>query len=141
MRGKVADFKTTGDFAVLNFSGHTTRYAYRLIEFRIWSSGSINRADEMEAVITTGKTAGNPAAPDLSDAGTIGVATGQQGNYSDEYSQLVDDLYLITQNIILTANDYQGNNDVNYFCRFVSEKMTGPEEAAANYKQFAISDG
>ena len=30
---------------------------------------------------------------------------------------------------------------VNWQCRFVAEKMSGPEEAAANYKQFTISDG
>ena len=30
--------------------------------------------------------------------------------------------------------------DVNWQCRFESVKMTGAEEAAVNYKQFAISD-
>jgi len=29
---------------------------------------------------------------------------------------------------------------VNWQCRFVSEKMNGPEEAVTNYKQFLISD-
>ena len=29
---------------------------------------------------------------------------------------------------------------VNWQCRFESVKMSGPEEAVANYKQFAISD-
>jgi len=32
------------------------------------------------------------------------------------------------------------NGPVNWQCRSVSEKMTGPEEAATNYKQYAISD-
>ena len=144
MRGKVGDFKTTGDSEILNFSGSKTGYGYRLVEFRIWSTVSINTADEMEAIITTGKTAANPAAPDFSNQGTIGVATWQDGTdekYGPQHASLVDDLYMITQNIILTANDYQGDSDINYFCRFVSEKMSGAEEAAVNYKQFTISDG
>ena len=33
------------------------------------------------------------------------------------------------------------SNAVNWQCRFESVKMTGAEEAAVNYKQFAISDG
>ena len=32
------------------------------------------------------------------------------------------------------------NHPVNWQCRFESVKMTGPEEAAVNYKQFSISD-
>jgi len=32
------------------------------------------------------------------------------------------------------------SSDVNWQCRFESVKMSGPEEAATNYKQFAISD-
>jgi len=41
---------------------------------------------------------------------------------------------------LLTVTNVE-SHDVNWQCRFVKEKMTGPEEAAANYKQFTISDG
>ena len=34
-----------------------------------------------------------------------------------------------------------GGEPVNWQCRFESVKMSGPEEAVANYKQFTISDG
>ena len=33
-----------------------------------------------------------------------------------------------------------GSDPINWQCRFESVKMTGAEEAAVNYKQFAISD-
>jgi hypothetical protein len=57
-------------------------------------------------------------------------------------ASIVNDTFLITQNLILAVVDtYTGSPaDVNWQCRFVSEKMTGPEEAATNYKQYAISD-
>tara|TARA_Y100000004_G_C8749999_1_gene341965 strand:+ start:148 stop:603 length:456 start_codon:yes stop_codon:yes gene_type:complete len=142
MRGKVADYKTTSAVEKLNFSGHKEGYAYKLIEFRIWSTVSINVADEMEAIITTNKTPADPASPDFSNPGTIGVATWQDGSdekYGPQSASIVDDSYLITQDLLLTANDYQGDSDINYFCRFKSVKVSGAEAAVANYKQFLIS--
>jgi len=55
---------------------------------------------------------------------------------------VLNDKFLITQNLILTAKDtYPGSPmAVNWQCTFESVKMTGPEEAVTNYKQFAISD-
>jgi len=42
----------------------------------------------------------------------------------------------------LAVQDVQTGSpiDVNWQCRFESVKMSGAEEAAVNYKQFAISD-
>ena len=145
MRGQVKDFKSTGAFEILNFSGHKTGYAYRLTEFRIWAASGVNSNDELDAIITAGKTVADPAAPDFSDPGTIGVACWKNTSnpsYGLNYAELVDDTFLITQNLILSASDHQDDSaTINYFCRFVSEKMAGPEQAVTNYKQYLISDG
>jgi len=54
---------------------------------------------------------------------------------------IVNDTFLITQNLILMVQDTGGGNlPINWQCRFVSVKMTGPEEAATNFRQFTISD-
>jgi len=53
--------------------------------------------------------------------------------------KVINDTYVITQNLILMVQNSNGQA-INWQCRFESVKMTGAEEAAVNYKQFAISD-
>jgi len=55
---------------------------------------------------------------------------------------LVNDTFLITQNLILSVIDTVAGSPlpVNWQCRFVSVKMNDAEEAATNFKQFTISD-
>jgi len=144
MRGTVNDFKTTGQVETLNFSGHKGKgIAYRLTEFRIWPVAGANTSDEMNASITAAKTAADPSVPNFTDEGLIGNAcwvNSSSEQYGPQYASLVNDTYLITQNLLLTADDHQGSSAVNYHCRFTAVKMSGSEEAAANFKQFAISD-
>ena len=68
------------------------------------------------------------------------IAPGDKSDSST--SSIVNDTYLITQDLILAVVDTIAGSpmDVNWQCRFVSVKMTGPEEAVTNYKQFMISD-
>ncbi len=144
MRGQIASFKVAGEHETLNFSGYKPGYAYRLVEFRVWPSSGTNSNDELEGIITAAKTVADPAAPDFSDQGTIGVACWENNSseqYGPNYASLVDDTFLITQNLLLSANDYSGDSPINWFCRFAGEKMSGPEEAVTNYKQYLISDG
>ena len=141
MRGKTA----SGETEVLNFSGYKPGYAYRLIEFQIYPTTAIGTTgSELTATITAGKTAQSPPEADFSDEGLIGVCNyGADAaiNPGQPYS-IVNDIFLITQNLILMVRDTSGNDHaVNWQCRFVAEKMSGPEEAVANYKQFTISDG
>ena len=140
MRGQTASGKTE----TLNFSGYKPGYAYRLTEFTLYPSTNILGAHyEMVGSITAGKTAIAPTDPNFNDEGLIGTAVVENHEgyaYPITYNSVVNDLFLITQNLILMVQDEVGNA-VNWQCRFVSEKMSGSEEAAANYKQYLISDG
>ena len=142
MRGQTA----SGETEVLNFSGHKPGYAYRLVEFELWGSTGLGTATaEMWATITAGKTAVTPTDPNFNNEGLIGTShfffSSAQPTVTD-ISSVVNDTFLITQNLILMVIDTAGAGaPVNWQCRFVMEKMNGPEEAANNYKQYLISDG
>jgi len=138
MRGQTA----SGQQEVLNFSGITDGYAYRLTEFQIYPGTNIGLSSaQFTGTITAGKTAVTPTEPNFNNEALIGCALHQFASALDGDSNMsvVNDTFLITQNLILMVQDTQ-SNPVNWQCRFVSVKMTGPEEATANYKQFAISD-
>jgi len=142
MRGQTA----SGEQEVLNFSGYKPAYAYRLVEFSLFPSTAIGGANvELEATLTAGKTFEDPENPNFNNEGLIGTAlfgmTTSAANPKLGYS-VINDTFLITQNLILAVIDTQVGSPqaVNWQCRFESVKMTGPEEAATNYKQYAISD-
>jgi hypothetical protein len=140
MRGKT----NSGETEVLNFSGHKSGYGYKLTEFELYPSTAIGSAGgELVGTITAGKTAVAPTDPDFSNEGLIGsavffIAAGNLGPYADS---VINDTFLITQNLILMVQNTGGGNEpVNWQCRFESVKMSGPEQAVTNYKQFLISD-
>jgi len=141
MRGQTA----SGGQEVLNFGKYKAGYAYKLTEFVLYGSTSIGTANaEMMGTITAGKTAVTPTDPNFNDDGLIGTSKFVDSSdirYPFFITSIVNDTFLITQNLILMVQDTGGSNyPVNWQCRFESVKMTGPEEAAVNYKQFAISD-
>jgi len=144
MRGKTASDQTE----VLNFSGYKPGYAYRLTEFKLWPSIDAVLAGgdfSLRGAITMGKATNFTSnAPDFNQQGLIGNAWFRIGNSISETLQslsLVNDTALITQNLLLHVIDVGSSaGAVNWQCRFESVKMSGPEEAATNYKQFAISD-
>jgi len=144
MRGKTASDTTE----VLNFSGQTKGYAYRLTEFKLWPSVDAVLAGgdfNMRGAVTMDKGTNLAAqAPDFNNEGLIGNAWFRIGNTTTETLQslsLVNDTALITQNLILHVIDVGTSAAaVNWQCRFESVKMSGPEEAVTNYKQFTISD-
>ena len=140
MRGKT----TSGSTETLNFSGHKSGYGYKLTEFQVFPSESIGTSGgELAASITAGKTAADPQDPNFEDEGLIGNAIfffsdNNSGPYVDS---VVNDTFLITQNLLLKViNTSGGGKPINWQCRFESVKMSGPEEAVTNYKQFLISD-
>jgi len=140
MRGQTA----SGETEVLNFSGYKPGYAYRLTEFKLYPSTGIGSAtNEMVGSITAGKTAITPTDPDFSNDGLIGTCQ-QTSNSNQAYpsstNTVINDTYMITQNLILMVQDTATSTPINWQCRFESVKMTGPEEAAVNFKQFSISD-
>ena len=139
MRGQTA----SGETEVLNFSGYKPGYAYKLVEFKLWPSTNIQGTSvECMGSITAGKTAVTPTDPNFNADGLIGTVIWADHNeygYGPYTDSLVNDTFLITQNLILMVQE-TGGTPVNWQCRFESVKMTGAEEAAVNYKQFAISD-
>jgi len=141
MRGKTA----SGGTEVLNFSGYKPGYAYRLVDFRVFPSTAVGSSTfELIGSVTAGKTYEDPENPNFNNEGLIGtvVLTGSSSYDLQPGYSVVNDLFLITQNLILAVVDTKVGSpmDVNWQCRFVAEKMSGPEEAVANYKQFTISD-
>jgi len=151
MRGSTA----SGLYEILNFSGYKPGYAYRMTEFEIYPSTNIlGQSYELSATITAAKlttdvppvSPADPSNPDFDQEGLIAVAYLSQANDpfngSSGARSVVNDTFLITQNLIISVIDtFSGAPmKVNWQCRFVAEKMSGPEEAAVNYKQFAISD-
>jgi len=141
MRGQTA----SGETDVLNFSGHTAGYAYRMKEFEIYPSNAIaSNFAEILGTVTAGKTAVDPPNPNFNDDGLIatammGVGT-DLGTGSVRLSSVVNDTFLITQDLILMVQDTQGD-PVNWQCKFEKVKVNSSEEAVANFKQFTIYDG
>jgi hypothetical protein len=139
MRGRTA----SGTQEVLNFSGNKEGYAYKLTEFRLFPSSAIDSTSiEMTGIINAGKTTAAPTDPNFNDEGCIATAVwfnSQGSKFSGLVESVINDTFLITQNLILMVQD-SNSTPINWQCRFVSVKMSGSEEAATNYKQFTISD-
>ena len=139
MRGQTASGKTE----TLNFSGFKPGYAYRLVEFSLYPSTGIGtQTHEVSGTIVAGKSSVLPTDPDFNNDGLIAtstmtaysIPTGPTNHYS-----VINDTFLITQNLILMVIDTQ-SNPVNWQCKFMPVKLNKSEEAVANYKQFLISD-
>jgi len=142
MRGQTA----SGETEVLNFSGYKPGHAYRMTQFVLYPGSGIGSGDsELLGSVTAGKTAVAPTDPDFNNEGLIAVSSHNANNnvaYGPFVDSVVNDTFLITQNLILMVQDVAGGSrPVNWQCRFESVKMSGPQEAATNYKQYLISDG
>jgi len=140
MRGQTA----SGETEVLNFSGHKPGYAYRLTEFSLYPSTNLGGNNiEFHGSITAGKTAISPLDVNYNDEGLIATSTYSTtftGAYSSMINSVINDTFLITQDLILMVQDTDGGDPVNWQCRFVGEKLSTSEEAVTNYKQFTISN-
>jgi len=139
MRGQTAK----GVTETLNFGGYKSGYGYRLVELKLASSTTVGGLDaHMTAVITAGKTPLDPQNPNFNDQGLIASAH-MKNDANDAYPissySVINDTYIITQNLLLTVFNNE-SHPINWQCRFESVKMTGPEEASVNYKQYSISD-
>ena len=143
MRGQTA----SGEQEVLNFSGYKPGYAYRLVEFNLYPSTNIGGQQfELAATITAAKTYEDASNPNFNNEGLIGTSFLTSGGSVQLPSPLVtvvNDTFLITQNLILAVIDSHAGSPMaaNWQCRFVAEKINDGETAAANYKQYQISDG
>jgi len=141
MRGQTA----SGETEVLNFSGFKKGYAYRLTEFDLYPTGNIGGIHyELLGTVTAGKVAVSPINPNFNDEGLIAVAHVKENHdpaYAGWSQGIINDTFLITQDLILMIQDAGGSSySANWQCRFVSEKMNLSQEAVANYNQFTIFD-
>jgi len=142
IRGQTA----SGETEVLNFGKYKQGYAYKLTEFQLYPSTNIGSHHyDMAGTITAGKTAIAPNDPNFNNDALIGTSMFKAGDsaiYTNGDYFIVNDTFVITQNLILMVQEFQasGSPPINWQCRFESVKMSGPEEASVNYKQFAISD-
>ena len=145
MRGKTV----SGSTEVLNFSGFKPGLAYRMTEFSLYPSNDIgSKAYDLLATVSAGKTAIDPLDPNFNDEALVATSmllvkdaapTHPYGGATAH--AVINDTFLITQNLILKVADVASSTSpVNWQCRFESVKMSGPEEAVTNYRQFAISD-
>jgi hypothetical protein len=143
MRGQTA----SGLTEILNFSGLTPGYAYRMTEFKIYPSVGIGTGNaELAATVTAAKTHEDPSNPNFNNEGLIAVSMyGMRADMNlivNLDHTVINDTFLITQDLILAVVDtYAGAPQAtNWQCRFVGEKLVNGEEALANYNQFTISN-
>ena len=142
MRGKT----TSGTTETLNFSGHQTTeegYGYQLVEFQLFPSTDLATDFELTASITAAKTAADPQSADFDQEGLIGntILKGAAAtNYDITQVTVINDHFVITQNLLLTVFATSGGGAPNWQCRFRKVKLTGPAQAVANYNQSTIYD-
>ena len=142
MRGQTA----SGTQEVLNF-GMKDGYAFRLIELQIYPSVDIGSANaELAVSITAAKTYEDPSNPNFKNEGLIAVSMLgmrsdlQNGQFLDH--TIVNDTFLITQDLILAAIDTEltAPMAVNWQAKFMPVKMSESDKANQNYRQFSIFD-
>ena len=145
MRGQTA----SGGQEVLEFGGRqkeNKNMAYRITEFILYPSVTlgVGTNHELCGSITAGKTALAPEADVnfknealiASSFFALDIGAGPTSTHS-----VINDTFLITQNLILMVKDQGGDsNPVNWQCRFEAVKMTDAETAATNFKQYSIFD-
>jgi hypothetical protein len=137
MRGKTA----SGETETLSFGGDKSDHAYRMIEFQIYPS--VNAAQvvfEALATVTAGKNAVNPIEPNFKDEGLIATTqfSMHASNYYGSGLTVINDLFYITQDLILMVHEQEAANPVNWQCKFEKVKLTDSAQAVANYNQATI---
>ena len=143
MRGQTV----SGGQEVLEFGGkqkETKGMAYRMTEFSLYPSTGIGSNNiELCGSVTAAKSIAAPTDPNFSDDGLIGTSmfsASTSPNYPISSQSVINDTFLITQNLILMVQDQDGGDPINWQCRFQAVKMSDAEEAATNFKQYSIFD-
>ena len=94
----------------------------------------------MCGTITADNSSMPPNNPDFNNEGLIATTLifGRGDNTGPYELSVVNDLFVITQDLILQIADVDTNAPVNWQVRFKEVKLSGPAEAVANYKQYTI---
>ena len=127
----------------LSFTGLKPGFAYNLIDFQLYPSTSIGaQSVEMAGCISCGGNNIDAANIDFNLDEIIGTtafsANASVPNNPTSHT-VINDLYPITQDLNINTNDTQGTN-VNWQCKFRKVVLSGPAQAAANYKQYSIQN-
>jgi hypothetical protein len=139
MRGKT----DSGQTERLNFGGIARGYAYRLTDFALYPSGALGSNHyEFAGSVTAGTTAVAPLAPDFDNEGLIGTTlfNNLDTPAAGWSHSIVNDLYLVTQDLILMVQGTEAAVPINWQVKFVLHKMSTSEQAVTNYMQFTVSD-
>jgi len=136
----------SGTTEVLEF-GHQARpgYGYRMTELQLFPSSNIGtQGAEMQVTITADNSEEDPSNPDFNHDGLIACSImGIRSDFQNDQPiahTVVNDLFIITQDLILSAVDTLTGSPqaTNWQCRFEEVKLTGAAEAVANFKQYSI---
>jgi hypothetical protein len=138
MRGQTA----SGGTETLNFGGHKDGYGFLLTEFVIYPSTGIGSGNfEGAASITAGKTAIAPTDPNFNDEGLLAVASLRMAasiNTPTYPNSVINDTFVITQDLILMVIESESSTPVNWQCKFKPVKLDTAKQALTNYRQFMI---
>ena len=138
MRGRT----DSGSTETLNFSGYKPGMAYKLTGFDLYPMTPTGN-ETLLGTIVSGKTAMSPDVINYNDDSLIATSMESYNSTAadgDIQKTIINDTFLITQNLILMVMSSSSSEPVNWQCRFESVKMSGSEEAVTNYKQFMISE-
>jgi len=127
---------------VLNMTGYRPGYGYVLKEFQIYPS-TLGGNYELVASVTADNSSEAPDSPDFNHEGLIATAMiisrSDSGSVAGYTLSVVNDLFVITQDLILQVADTTGNAmPVNWQVRFKEVKLSTAAEAVANFKQYTI---
>jgi len=141
MRGQTV----SGGQETLNFGGRTPGYGYQITELSIYPSLSLGTSNvELFASVTANDIGMDPLNVNFDSPGLIATSnysTTYTGAYSSDRATVINDLFIITQDLILMTTDTEGGDPINWQCRFRKVKLSSSAEAVANFNQFTIYDG
>ena len=115
-------------------------YGYQMTSFRIWPAVP-SLAVNLHAAITAENVYANPVAVNFNNDGLIGVASYVSHSSTDHAGfsdSLVNDMYVITQNLLMSARDLDSSTAINWQMKFREVKLSPSAHAVANYKQFTV---
>ena len=140
MRGQTA----SGNSETLNFGGHTPGHAYQIVKFDLYPSTGLESDNPvLVGSVTAAKTASDPQNPNFDDPGLIATTTLNYDAGAKDGGialSIINDLFYITQDLILTVVNGTSSEAVNWHCKFRKVKLSGAAEAVANFNQYTIFD-
>jgi len=133
----------SGGTEVLNISGYRPGYGYRLTEFDLFPGAAIGQsAVELMGTVTADSSQETATDPNFNNEGLIATAyvSVQNSQYAGHVQSVVNDLFIITQDLILMVQDNisPASAPINWQVRFKEVKLSASAEAVANFKQYTI---